>query len=111
RVVDMPSTFAAPAVCRAAAERRRADLRSPPRLVRCGDRRSRGAEPRARPPPRRVRALPRSATVGSVLRGEPRERQVARVAGRVPEGLLDAEQLVVLGHSLAAGGSAGLDLA
>src|ERR1700733_8004420 len=43
--------------------------------------------------------------------GEPRERGRARVAGRVGEVLLDTQQLVVLGHPLAARRGAGLDLA
>ena len=42
---------------------------------------------------------------------EPRERQIAGVAGGVAERLLDAQQLVVLGHPLAAGRRTGLDLA
>src|SRR5699024_7001528 len=42
---------------------------------------------------------------------EARERLGAGVPGGVPKHLLDAQQLVVLGHALRAGRGAGLDLA
>src|SRR6185312_10200617 len=42
--------------------------------------------------------------------GEPRERRRARVARRVAQVLLDAQQLVVLGDPLAPGRGTGLDL-
>src|SRR5512139_2621690 len=51
------------------------------------------------------------STTSSDLRREPWEREVAGVAGGVAQGLLDPQQLVVLGHPLAAGRRAGLDLA
>src|SRR5690606_7480757 len=46
----------------------------------------------------------------SALDGEPREGELAGVASDVTEGLLDAQQLVVLRDTLGAGGRAGLDL-
>src|SRR2546425_11684800 len=52
-----------------------------------------------------------TAPGGSALVLEPRERRAAGVARGVVQLLLDAHQLVVLGHPVRAGRGAGLDLA
>src|SRR3954471_7594149 len=113
RVVDMPSTFAAPDARFAARPRRSRALvvsTSPVRRRAASGRRAR-ADPPVRAASRRLRALPRSAMTCSGLGAEPREGQLAGVPGGVAGGLLDAQQLVVLRDPLAAGRSAGLDLA
>src|SRR6187455_116144 len=60
-------------------------------------------------------ARPRAGCWGSVIRSrsgaEAREGGPTGVASRVVELLLDAQQLVVLGDPLGAGGGTGLDLA
>src|SRR5215210_1393439 len=60
-------------------------------------------------------AGPRVATIfvrrAAILAVHPRvERRAARVDARLAEGLLDAQELVVLRHAVRAGGRAGLDL-
>src|ERR1700742_4068665 len=57
-------------------------------------------------------AVSRRATESNLfgVQRKARERQIACVAGGVAQRLLDAQQLVVLGDTLAAGGGARLDL-
>ena len=59
--------------------------------------------PRGRGPPLRIGPLRFGHGLFGLADREPREGQVAGVAGGVAEGLLDAQQLVVLGDTLAAG--------
>src|SRR5690606_355409 len=71
----------------------------------------RPAEDSSRRPRRPRFGEARPTGLSSVLRGEPREGQLAGVAGGVAERFLDAQQLVVLGDPLAARRGTGLDLA